>query len=667
MITMINEWGKIWTTYMGLSVVQDSIFMGLLFIVLYFLRNASAKIKYNVAFIGLFKLCLPPLLPASFLQWPGGSESVVIGPIMLQAVVATPEKTSGPIFNIHALMLLSWIAIIIIFLTIQLVSSLRLRHRLHQSEKISDETLSDLGSVILFKNQWITMPLTFGLFHKRIYVPEQWEDWTSDCRRMIVAHELAHIQRKDGLVKTLQMLVQAVYFFNPLVWLLGKRLNEYREMACDDLSVTTKKGSHVEYSRYLVQIAENLVQTSLGYSSASALIKQKNELLNRVKYQLEGTMKNLSRKKLTFVVAPLLLLLIPLSLTFSKTENASTTTIANKKGDVGKIYGHVTNSETGNPLSGTNIIVKGTQTGAATDNDGNFVIVGIKPGKYDVVATYMGYQSVLKSDVEVKTGKSTELNYNLSVGVINIPADLEHVPSPSDNDAPPPPPPDPNGAVVFVPYDEPPVPIGGFPAIQKNLVYPEIARKAGIEGRVTVYAEVDENGIVANTKVVTSLGPNGCDEAAINAIKSIKWYPAKQRDTNVKVWIAVPVDFRLDDSKNQKDSDLKAPPPPPIQEGVTYIDYDEPPKPVDGFASIRKNLVYPEIARKAGIEGRVKVHTYINKNGKVTETKIAQSLGPNGCDEAAMQAIKSVSWIPAKKDNKDIGVWIEVPIDFHLK
>lgn len=116
-----------------------------------------------------------------------------------------------------------------------------------------------------------------------------------------------------------------------------------------------------------------------------------------------------------------------------------------------------------------------------------------------------------------------------------------------DEDAPPPPPPpdEDSDVIVFVPYDEPPVPIGGFPAIQKKLVYPEIARKAGVEGRVTIYAQVDENGNVVKTKVVQSLGPNGCDEAAIKAIMSVKWKPAKQRDRSVKVWIAVPVDFRL--------------------------------------------------------------------------------------------------------------------------
>jgi len=115
-----------------------------------------------------------------------------------------------------------------------------------------------------------------------------------------------------------------------------------------------------------------------------------------------------------------------------------------------------------------------------------------------------------------------------------------------DDVAPPPPPPeDDDEAIVFVPYDEPPQPVGGFVAIQKKLVYPEIARKAGVEGRVIIWARVDEKGNVVNTKVQKSLGPNGCDEAAVEAIKSVQWRPAKQRDRAVKVWIAVPVDFKL--------------------------------------------------------------------------------------------------------------------------
>jgi protein TonB len=113
------------------------------------------------------------------------------------------------------------------------------------------------------------------------------------------------------------------------------------------------------------------------------------------------------------------------------------------------------------------------------------------------------------------------------------------------SEPPPPPEEEDDDMFVFVPYDEPPEPIGGFNAIQKMLVYPEIARKAGVEGRVTVQAQIDVTGEVIRTKVVQSLGPNGCDEAAIAAIRAVKWKPAKQRDRPVKVWIAVPVDFRL--------------------------------------------------------------------------------------------------------------------------
>ena len=110
---------------------------------------------------------------------------------------------------------------------------------------------------------------------------------------------------------------------------------------------------------------------------------------------------------------------------------------------------------------------------------------------------------------------------------------------------PPPPPPPSSDAIIFVPYDDPPSPIGGFGAIQKNLKYPEIARKAGVEGRVMVHVQIDTKGNVVNTKILLSLGNNGCDEAAVEAIKKVKWKPAMQRDRPVKVWVSIPVVFRL--------------------------------------------------------------------------------------------------------------------------
>lgn len=118
--------------------------------------------------------------------------------------------------------------------------------------------------------------------------------------------------------------------------------------------------------------------------------------------------------------------------------------------------------------------------------------------------------------------------------------DFEDLPPP-----PPPPPAEDEAATFFVAYDEPPQPIGGFGAIQSKLVYPEIARKAGIEGQVTIYAHIDEKGNVKDTKILVPLGNSGCNEAAVAAIKAVKWKPAKQRDKPVAVWVSIPVKFKL--------------------------------------------------------------------------------------------------------------------------
>ncbi len=99
-------------------------------------------------------------------------------------------------------------------------------------------------------------------------------------------------------------------------------------------------------------------------------------------------------------------------------------------------------------------------------------------------------------------------------------------------------------AEIFVAYDEPPSPIGGLSAIQKALIYPQSAIDAKLEGRVVVNCLIDTMGLVKKTSMLVSLS-NDCDNAAINAIKSIHWLPAKCKNKPVNVWIGIPVVFRL--------------------------------------------------------------------------------------------------------------------------
>ena len=89
-----------------------------------------------------------------------------------------------------------------------------------------------------------------------------------------------------------------------------------------------------------------------------------------------------------------------------------------------------------------------------------------------------------------------------------------------------------------------PEPIGGLKSIQNKITYPDLAKKAGIEGKVFILAYVDENGNVTKAEVIKGIGL-GCDEAALDAVRLTKFKPGKQRGKPIKVQITIPISFKL--------------------------------------------------------------------------------------------------------------------------
>jgi protein TonB len=102
-------------------------------------------------------------------------------------------------------------------------------------------------------------------------------------------------------------------------------------------------------------------------------------------------------------------------------------------------------------------------------------------------------------------------------------------------------------AEVFVVVERMPELVGGINAVQQFIVYPEIARMAGIEGRVFVEFVIDERGNVLNPRIVRGIG-GGCDEAALAAVKKVKFKPGMQRGKPVRVRYTLPVMFKLNAS-----------------------------------------------------------------------------------------------------------------------
>ena len=104
-------------------------------------------------------------------------------------------------------------------------------------------------------------------------------------------------------------------------------------------------------------------------------------------------------------------------------------------------------------------------------------------------------------------------------------------------------------AEIFVVVENPPVLIGGISAVQTQIVYPPLALKAGIEGRVIVQFVIDKNGQVLNPAVVRGIG-GGCDEEAARAVLKAKLQPGLQRGRPVAVRYTLPITFRINSKTN---------------------------------------------------------------------------------------------------------------------
>ncbi len=115
-----------------------------------------------------------------------------------------------------------------------------------------------------------------------------------------------------------------------------------------------------------------------------------------------------------------------------------------------------------------------------------------------------------------------------------------------------------------------------------------------------------------------------------------------------------------------------APPPPPKEEKKTdeepqyFVAVEEMPEPIGGIAAIQSKIVYPEIAKRAGIEGKVYVKAYVDEKGNVTKAEVVKGLGA-GLDEAAVQAVKETKFKPGKQRGKPVKVQVMIPIVFKLK
>ena len=107
------------------------------------------------------------------------------------------------------------------------------------------------------------MPFTYGLFRPVIVLPSSAGEWTTERRRSVLLHELAHLRRRDLITNAIVQVACAVYWFHPLVMLAGRRVRIEAERSCDALVVAAGTRPS-DYAGDLLEIARTMRSSATG-------------------------------------------------------------------------------------------------------------------------------------------------------------------------------------------------------------------------------------------------------------------------------------------------------------------------------------------------------------------------------------------------------------------
>lgn len=192
-----------------------------------------------------------------------------------------------------------WIIGLILWVTTKVISWRRFQVDLKaQSSEVEKSQLSELLDLEFKDNSKIdffftgipSAPFVTGLLQPKVYLPEDFfERYSKEQQRFILAHEMAHIKRKDLWVQFLGESVRSLFWFNPVVHLAWRALREDQELACDRYVLRNSDDrERFEYGQALIKgIHAHLLPSTLTFFSKKKerfimLDKHKSSKLNNI-------------------------------------------------------------------------------------------------------------------------------------------------------------------------------------------------------------------------------------------------------------------------------------------------------------------------------------------------------------------------------------------------
>jgi TonB family protein len=524
------------------------------------LRRASAAARHAVWIFAIVAAVLLPLVAAVVpeLQLPVLPESVVsvrLVPATLQAeaALAQHEPKLSPAINVGNGLLVLWGAGMALLL-MQIAAATAGVSRLAKSAgPAEDETWAELVETIskslgcrervrvLFSNAEVS-PMTWGTWRHTILLPSSANHWSAERRRLVLAHELAHVKRNDGILQICLQIACSIYWFNPLIWYAAHRVRTERERACDDQVLNLGEAAE-DYADHLVQIARGL-QARTSAPFAAVAMAQPSQLETRLVSILDYRTRRRAVSKtamvflcactglMTFSIASIgVTSAIPLPPVFIVSTKpvpppeTATPPAASQRTHIGNNgvdpSSSVVPPQVIGPIAPLFAAVDGTVTlEASVDVQGNVHVLRVVKGlsaaldqrAIEAVANWQ-FTPSLRGGLPVASITQIDVDFHL------LPQTTE--------------------PIRIGPNVKPPTVIS---RVEPN--YTDKARNAKAGGTVVLEAVIRKDGTVDMLRVVHSLG-YGLDESAIDALKQWTFRPGTKDGIPVDVALNIEVNFNL--------------------------------------------------------------------------------------------------------------------------
>lgn len=275
------------------SLYSDTVFKGTIVLMLVSLlvlirKKMSPEIKHLLLFISIFSFIVLLALSAMIKLYPPQPNFHIehqpfikvnypteIQSIKQSEINAVNQKTSldtssAPDFLSKAMIVLFCIWVLgFVLYTVRILIGIGATFWIKKKSHLVDEDskinlLSELKHKIglnccvkIYEKDSDTSPVTAGIFSPYIILPYEHMNWDYEHYKAVLLHELFHIKRHDNLTQLIARFICAVFWINPLVWIVEKSLRSEREYICDESVINTGIKPH-EYAGQLLEAVKSL-------------------------------------------------------------------------------------------------------------------------------------------------------------------------------------------------------------------------------------------------------------------------------------------------------------------------------------------------------------------------------------------------------------------------